>query len=110
VGTIVTRRVLAAAAALTVTGAVLFAGAGTAFAADSLHVNVSESDLALPKAVNGSAVTKTLHINVAHDLAGHVPSATLSVDAPPMCTTTAAGTKRFVWPASPTRRPRQAPA
>ncbi len=47
-----------------------FGEAGPAFAADSLHINVQEDNLTLPKAVNGNAVLKTLHINVAHDLQG----------------------------------------
>ncbi|WP_042403337.1 LPXTG cell wall anchor domain-containing protein [Streptacidiphilus carbonis] len=93
-GSIRTRRALSAAAALAVTGTALLAGAGTAFAADALHINISEWNLTLPKAVNGTAVTRTLHVEVAHDLQGHVPSATLTVDVSGL-----AGVADVVWPA-----------
>lgn len=88
-----TRRALSVAASLAVSGAALLSAAGPAFAADSLQINVQESDLTLPKAVNGTAVQKTLHINVAHDLQGHVPSATLTIDVKGL-----AGVADVVWP------------
>lgn len=94
-GSIRTRRALSTAAALAVTGTALLAGAGTAFAADSLHINISEYNLTLPKAVNGVAGTKTLHVEVAHDQQGHIPSATLTVDVSGL-----AGVADVVWPAS----------
>ncbi|WP_030253607.1 hypothetical protein [Streptacidiphilus jeojiense] len=94
-GSIRTRRALSTAAALAVTGTALLAGAGTAFAADSLHINISESNLTLPKAVNGTAGTKTLHVEVAHDQQGHIPSATLTVDVSGL-----AGVADVVWPAT----------
>lgn len=75
-----TWRALCAVAALSTAGTAVLLGAGPAFAADQLHIDIVESGLTLPKAVGGVAVAKTLHLYVAHDQGGHIPSATLTVD------------------------------
>jgi hypothetical protein len=75
-------------------GAGLLAGATSAFASDQLNINVNEGDLTLPRGLIGPAGTKDLHIGVAHDGDGHVPSATLTVDA-----THLAGIADVAWPA-----------
>jgi LPXTG-motif cell wall-anchored protein len=70
-----------AAVAAAVTGAGILAGAGSAYGADDgLHINIGDSELTLPRGVAGPAGTKFVHVEVAHDLAGHVPQATLTVD------------------------------
>jgi hypothetical protein len=71
----------------------MLAGATTAFAADNLNINFGEYGLTLPRALPGPVGARVLHVEVAHDLAGHVPSATLTVD-----TSGVAGVADVTWP------------
>jgi LPXTG-motif cell wall-anchored protein len=88
------RRSAVGAVAVLVAGAGMLAGGGSAYASDdALHVSVQEYGLTLPRGVHGPAGTKFLHVEVAHDLAGHVPQATLTVDAGGL-----AGVADVTWP------------
>lgn len=87
------KRVAATAAATAVVGAGMLAAATSAFATDNLNINFGEDGLTLPRAVAGPAGARVLHVEVTHDLAGHVPSATLTVD-----TTGLAGVANVSWP------------
>jgi hypothetical protein len=71
----------------------MLAGATSAFAADSLNINFGEYGLTLPRGLTGPAGTRVLHVEVTHDLAGHVPQATLTVDASGL-----AGVATVTWP------------
>jgi LPXTG-motif cell wall-anchored protein len=68
-------------------------GAGTAFASDQLDIAVQENNLTLPAVVNGTAVTKDLHVAVYHDQNTQIGPATLTVDAGGL-----GGVADVVWP------------
>lgn len=86
------RRLAGAAVAAVLAGGGILVGATAASATDSLSVNVQEYGLTLPAGVPGPSA-KTLHIKVEHDLDGHVPSATLTVDVSGL-----AGVADVTWP------------
>lgn len=87
------RRLAAATGAVCVAGSGMLVGATEASAADSLWINVKEYNLTLPTGHSDPAGAKQLHIQVTHQLQGHLPPATVTVD-----TAGLAGLADVVWP------------
>lgn len=87
-------RLATAAVSAAVIAAGVLAGATAASAADSLNVDAWEFGLTLPAGVTAPGGARALHIMVSHDLDGHLPSATVTVD-----TTGLTGVADVVWPA-----------